>query len=84
MSGACDDEGLRRAPEGRPAGEAWPPLISGQAIADEGKTDMRHDSKGDGSYTHGNSFANGPQDGTLRDWQMRLVREATESIWRFP
>jgi hypothetical protein len=44
---------------------------------------MGNDGKGDGSYTHGNSFANGPQDGPLKDWQTRMLFEARETFWRY-
>lgn len=40
------------------------------------------DGKGDGPYTHGNSFANGPGlPPFARDWQFRLMREAAYDRW---
>lgn len=78
MSVACDDEGTRRAPEGRPAGEAWPPPISGQAIADEGKTDMSRRSFANGN---GASTYNGPQAGPRPDWELAEVRASATTFW---
>lgn len=40
--------------------------------------------KGDGPYTHGNSFANGPgMPPWARDWQFRQVLESRVTIWDF-
>jgi hypothetical protein len=39
------------------------------------------DSRGGDPYTHGNSFANGPQDGPLRRWEMRLLTEAQTTFY---
>ena len=41
------------------------------------------DVKGDGPYTHGNSFANGPMPPRARDWQFRQMLESRVSIWDF-
>ena len=38
--------------------------------------------RGDGPYTHGNSFANGP-DGPRPDWELAEVLRQRESIWTY-
>lgn len=43
---------------------------------------MRNDHKSDSGGGHGNSYANGPQDHPLRDWQLALVRESQETFWK--
>ena len=38
--------------------------------------------RGDGPYTHGNSFANGPGlPAWARGWEFRLMREAAFDRW---
>lgn len=49
---------------------------------DEGNTNMDRDGRKTDSGGRGNSFANGPQDHPLRDWQLMLVRESQETFWR--
>ncbi len=39
-------------------------------------------SRGDGPYTHGNSFANGPS-GPKVTWEQRELAAAQESIWKY-
>lgn len=40
--------------------------------------------KGDGPYTHGNSFANGNvMPPWARDWQFRLLRASQVTTWDF-
>lgn len=39
-------------------------------------------SRGDGPYTHGNSFAMGP-DGSRRDWELAAVMAQRVIVWTF-
>lgn len=43
---------------------------------------MNDTSKGDGPYTHGSSFANGPVPSSwARDWQFQMARAVTTTFW---
>lgn len=40
------------------------------------------ETKGDGSYTHGNSFANGPVPAFwARDWEYQQARAISTTFW---
>ena len=38
-------------------------------------------SRGDGPYTHGNSYANGPG-GPKQSWEQAELKASQESIWK--